>query len=163
MEETNITQQEKYDKGRHIFKKSIFIFSIIILFFGVFTLGYERGREKEKGGSESALSPKDALIINKEDNDRTIDFSLFWQAWNLLQEKYVDRGNLDAHTLFYGAIKGMLAATGDPYTTFFDPKENQAFQEDISGTFEGIGAEMGMKDNILTIIAPLEGMPAEKA
>ena len=64
---------------------------------------------------------------------------------------------------YYGAIKGMLAATGDPYTTFFSPKENRAFNEDISGIFEGIGAEMGIKDDVLTIIAPIEGMPAEKA
>lgn len=153
-----ITQNEE---GKRAFKKSLLFLFILLLFFGVFKLGYEKG----KGGNaqESILSPKDALIINKENQEKTIDFSLFWQAWNLLKEKYVDRGNLDAHTLFYGAIKGMLSATGDPYTTFFDPKENQAFQEDISGTFEGIGAEMGIKDDILTIIAPLEGMPAEKA
>lgn len=159
MEEVN--EEEVYKKGRHIFRRSLLFFCVVILFFGTFTLGYERG--KESSIKEAVLSPKDAVILNKDSQEKTIDFSLFWQVWDLLKEKYVDRGNLDAHTLFYGAIKGMLSATGDPYTTFFDPEENRAFQEDISGTFEGIGAEMGIKDNILTIIAPLEGMPAEKA
>ncbi|QQS20721.1 MAG: S41 family peptidase [Candidatus Moraniibacteriota bacterium] len=70
---------------------------------------------------------------------------------------------LDSTKLVYGAIKGMLAATDDPYTTFFDPEENKIFEEDLSGTFEGIGAEIGIKDKILTIVAPLEGMPAERA
>ncbi len=163
MEEKNIVTEEEYKRGSFIFKRSFILFFIIFLFFGVFFLGYERGRERERGINDAVLSPNDAIIINKENQDKTIDFSLFWQAWNLLKEKYVDRGKLDAHTLFYGAIRGMLAASGDPYTTFFDPKENQSFKEDISGTFDGIGAEMGIKDDTLTIIAPLEGMPAEKA
>ncbi|MFZ2299982.1 MAG: S41 family peptidase, partial [Candidatus Moraniibacteriota bacterium] len=111
----------------------------------------------------STLAPEDAIIINKKSQEKTIDFALFWKVWALLQDRYVDGGKLDARELFYGAIDGMLAATGDPYTTFFDPKENKAFQEDISGTFEGIGAEMGIKNDILTIIAPLEGTPAEKS
>ena len=81
----------------------------------------------------------------------------------MLKEKYVDADSLDAKNLLYGSIDGMLKATGDPYTTFFDPKETQEFNEEIEGSFEGIGAEIGMKDEILTIIAPLKGAPAEIA
>lgn len=150
------------DRGHRIFKRAFFAFFIVFLFAGVFWMGYERG----KGAivtPEATLSPEDAIIVNKKSQDNTIDFSLFWKVWGILQDKYVDKTKLDARELFYGAINGMLAATGDPYTTFFSPKENQAFNEDISGTFEGIGAEMGIKDDIITIIAPLEGMPAEKA
>ena len=92
-----------------------------------------------------------------------MDFALFWKVWDVLKEKYVDSSKLDAQKLFYGAIKGMLAATGDPYTNFFDPEENKKFNEDITGSFEGIGAEIGIKGGVLTVIAPLEGTPAEKA
>lgn len=95
--------------------------------------------------------------------DREIDFTLFWRVWDILKEKYLDREHLDAKALFYGAIDGMLSATGDPYTTFFSPKENQEFKEDLSGSFDGIGAEMGMKNEILTVIAPLDDSPAQKA
>jgi carboxyl-terminal processing protease len=65
--------------------------------------------------------------------------------------------------MLYGAIQGMLSSTGDPYTSFFDPSQTKEFSEDLSGSFEGIGAEMGIKQNVLTVIAPLSGSPSEKA
>lgn len=154
-----------YERGHKLFKQALVFFFGVFLIGGAFFIGYDRGRHQALSDASlgGTLSPDVAIILNKDSQDKTIDFSLFWKVWGLLKDKYVDNAKLDARALFYGAIKGMLAATGDPYTTFFDPKENQAFQEDISGTFEGIGAEMGMKNDILTIIAPLEGMPAEKA
>jgi len=92
-----------------------------------------------------------------------IDFDLFWQVWDTLKKEYVDRDKLNEKEMFYGAIKGMVAAAGDPYTVFMDPKLAVEFEESMSGTFEGIGAEIGIRKEILTIIAPLSGMPAEKA
>ena len=92
-----------------------------------------------------------------------VDFSLFWDAWRVIQEEYVGSDNLDHEAMLYGAIEGMVKAIGDPYTTFFPPEEEKLFREDISGSFEGIGAEIGLRDDILTIIAPLEGSPAQKA
>ncbi len=152
------------DRGHQVFKRAFVFFLILFLLGSAFWSGYERGKSVGGNTSQSteALAPEDAIIINKQSGDNTIDFSLFWKVWEILKDKYVDKSKLDARELFYGAIDGMLAATGDPYTTFFSPKENKEFNEDISGTFEGIGAEMGVKDNILTIIAPLEGAPAEK-
>lgn len=156
----------EYERGHRLFKKSFVFFFVLFLIGMAYWSGFEKGKNGSflgSSGTESVLSPDEAIILNKTSQDKTIDFSLFWKVWSLLKDKYVDNKNLDAHALFYGAIKGMLAATGDPYTTFFDPKENAAFEEDISGTFEGIGAEMGIKNEILTIIAPLDGTPAEKA
>ncbi|MBI2439646.1 MAG: S41 family peptidase [Candidatus Moranbacteria bacterium] len=157
--------QENYEQGHRLFKKAFVFFLVIFFLIVAFWYGYEEGKDVSLRGNESdaILSPKDAIIINKENKENVIDFALFWKVWGILKEKYVDNDTLDARELFYGAIDGMLAATGDPYTTFFDPEENKEFQEDISGTFEGIGAEMGIKNDILIIIAPLEGMPAEKA
>jgi carboxyl-terminal processing protease len=65
--------------------------------------------------------------------------------------------------MVYGAINGMLAATGDPYTVFLDPEQFAELNQELSGSFEGIGAEVGIKDEIVTIITPLEGSPAQKA
>lgn len=167
MEESQSVVDQKavssHDRGHRLFKRAFFIFFIILLFSGTYWFGYERGAEGATGVDMAPLSPDDAIIINKKSQEDTIDFSLFWKVWEILKDKYVDKTKLDAHELFYGAIDGMLAATGDPYTTFFSPKENQAFNEEISGTFEGIGAEMAMKDDVITIVAPLEGAPAEKA
>lgn len=143
-------------------KKKLFAGALLLLVFGYgigFTSGYkEHAREHPK-----FLGIDAAQFVNTDNQDLTIDFSLFWKVWKLLQEKYVDADSLDAHTLFYGAINGMLQATGDPYTTFFSPEEQKSFEEELNGTFEGIGAEMGIQDGTLTVIAPLEGMPAEAA
>ncbi len=92
-----------------------------------------------------------------------IDFSLFWRVWDSLKSNYVDKDKLSDKQMFYGAIKGMVASAKDPYTVFMDPVVAREFQEDLQGTFEGIGAEIGMKNDLLTIIAPLPEMPAEKA
>lgn len=154
-----------YEHGHKLFKKTFVFFFIVFLIGMAFWSGYEQGKKSpySYSQSENPVAPSEAIILNKNNRDKTIDFGLFWKVWGILKAKYVDREALDAHKLLYGAIDGMLSATGDPYTTFFDPEENKEFQEDISGTFEGIGAEMGVKNEILTIIAPLEGMPAEKA
>ena len=77
--------------------------------------------------------------------------------------KYVDHDSLDAQDMINGAINGMLSATGDPYTVFLDEERFTALNEELNGSFEGIGAEVGIKDNILTIVAPLEDSPAQKA
>src|SRR3989338_2355655 len=65
--------------------------------------------------------------------------------------------------MFYGALKGLVESSGDPYTVFMEPKLAKEFASDLAGTFEGIGAEIGKKNDIITIVAPLSGMPAEKA
>lgn len=137
-----------------------FIWVLIIFLIG-FGIGHYQAN-RQTVSSDEVLHPDNVLFINKEGKEK-IDFSLFWKVWDLLGEKYVGRADLDANKLFYGAIKGMLAASGDPYTTFFTPEEQKAFHEDISGIFEGIGAEMALRDGIITIVAPLEGMPAESA
>lgn len=92
-----------------------------------------------------------------------VDFSLFWDAWRMVQQKYVNRTDLDPQKMVYGAIEGMLNSLGDPYTTFFDPAEAQRFMEDVSGSFEGIGAEIGLRNGVITIIKPLDNSPASKA
>ncbi|MFA5359424.1 MAG: S41 family peptidase [Patescibacteria group bacterium] len=91
-----------------------------------------------------------------------VDFNLFWNVWDLLKKDYVDQDKLDDKTMFYGALKGLVESTGDPYTIFMEPKMAKEFSDDLAGTFEGIGAELGKRNNIITIIAPLADMPAEK-
>lgn len=95
---------------------------------------------------------------------KEIDFDLFWQVWNKLEEKYLVKEDIDQEKMFYGAIQGMTASLGDPYTVFLPPKENKQVKEDLNGSFEGVGIRLGFnKDKRLTVIAPVKGMPAESA
>ncbi len=157
------TVESKRNKQRRAFP----VVTVVLLMALSFWAGIEKGSRSYSGAASSSvldtiLSSKNECISDKNGNN-SVDFSLFWKSWDLLKDKYVDKGSLDANEMMYGAIKGMLASTGDPYTTFFDPKENKSFQEELSGSFAGIGAEVGMKDNVLTIIAPLDDSPAQKA
>lgn len=93
----------------------------------------------------------------------TLDFSLFWDAYSKLQQKFIDPAKIDNQKIIYGAIEGMTKSLGDPYTSFFDPSQAKRFQQDLSGSFEGIGVEIGIKKNQLTVVAPLEGTPGQKA
>lgn len=100
--------------------------------------------------------------------DPSLDFTDFWKVYNVLNARFVQTHGTSTpptkEQLVEGAIQGMTAVYGDPYTVFFPPQESKAFQEQITGNFDGIGAEIGLnKDNILTVIAPLKGSPAEKA
>ncbi|HEX8974771.1 MAG TPA: S41 family peptidase [Patescibacteria group bacterium] len=165
MNETEMKQEVKTEQnGNGLAIRRFFqISGLVLILIVVYWSGFQRGIQR---GQAEALPVKiDSAVFKNTSQgaDNSLDFSLFWNVWNLLKSKYVDTANLDAHKLFYGAIKGMLAATGDPYTTFFDPQENKQFNEDITGNFEGIGAELGIKSGVLTIIAPLDGTPAQKA
>jgi carboxyl-terminal processing protease len=103
-------------------------------------------------------------LENKElGQPEEVDFSLFWDAWHIIEERFVDRNDLDRQNMVYGAITGMVNSLDDPYTVFMEPVESKKFEDDISGSFEGIGAEIGIRKGILTIIAPLKGTPADKA
>ncbi len=157
------TQPEEFQRYKKRMTRYFLQITFFVLFsMAVFSVGFQRGANNNK--LVAPIPIESATFKNKEQGaDNAIDFSLFWNVWDLLKSKYVDTGSLDAKKLYYGAIKGMMEATGDPYTTFFDPSENKKFGEDISGNFEGIGAELSIKGGILTVVAPLQGTPAEKA
>jgi len=92
-----------------------------------------------------------------------VDFSLFWETWNVLKEKFYQPEKFDTQKMTEGAISGMVKSLGDPYTSFFNPQETKEFFEEALGTFEGIGIEIDKKKEELVVIAPLEGTPAKRA
>ncbi len=83
------------------------------------------------------------------------------KIYDILRKKY--DGKLDTKTLEEGLQKGLVDAVGDPYTTYFTQKEAEQFADDLNGTFTGIGAELGMQNKQLVVIAPVDGSPAQKA
>jgi carboxyl-terminal processing protease len=129
-------------------KFSILFFSLFII-ISTFFLGTYVGQ------SQASIKNPDA------------DLTLFWKVWGILDEKYVSHSTstpaVTEQDRIYGAIEGMTKSLGDPYTVFFPPEESKAFNEEISGNFEGVGMEIGLKEKVLTVIAPLKGTPAERA
>jgi len=89
-------------------------------------------------------------------------FAPFWESWQLLHENFVDQP-LDDVALMRGAIRGMLAATGDKHTSYMDPSEFKQANASMEGEYEGIGAWVDTTGDYLTIIAPMKGSPAEAA
>ncbi len=90
-------------------------------------------------------------------------FSPFWKAWTILDDKYVEAASTTAQDKVWGAIQGLASSYDDPYTVFLPPVEAKMFEEDISGNFEGVGMELGIKDGQLRVVAPIKDSPAERA
>jgi len=115
------------------------------------------------GASQRPAIEKVIGLENKETlKPQEINFGLFWDVWSRLQEKFVDKNKLDNQKMVYGAIAGMVSALGDPHTVFLPPEENKRFQDDISGSFDGIGAEIGIRKGSLVVVSPLKDSPAER-
>lgn len=124
---------------------------------GAFYLGYQRGTEY----------PKTIVIENLTniDDGQKIEtnFGIFWEAWDLIKKEYINGPETADKNLVYGAISGLVNSLGDPNTVFLPPEDSKKFEEDVTGNFGGIGAEIGVKKDQLMIIAPLKNTPAEKA
>lgn len=95
--------------------------------------------------------------------DGSVDLSPFWKTWRILNEKHIDADDIDTEEKVWSTIQGLAASFKDPYTVFFPPEEAKEFEEEISGNFQGVGMEVGMKDEKITVVAPLKGTPAERA
>lgn len=126
----------------------------------VFMLGWNAGIHHH----ETQENPStEATITNASGETEKVNMRLFWDTWNILSNNYVDPHSLVTEDMIYGAIKGMVYSLKDPYTAFMTPKENKEFQETLQGHLEGIGAELTLKNGMLTVISPLKNSPAQKA
>ncbi len=102
------------------------------------------------------------------------DFSPVWKAWNVIDERFVDAYATstdaiatttpeEAQDRIWGMIQGLAGSLNDPYTVFLPPSEAEVFNDDISGSFEGVGMEISIRDNTLTVVSPLKGTPASES
>jgi len=139
--------------------------ALIVLIAALLGVGFYSGLRFEKLRSDNSAEKIATEIINKNAGQpSSVDFSLFWTVLDKLEEKFVDQGKLtDKRKLVYGAIEGMVNAADDPYTVFLEPVESKKFEEQIQGSFGGVGIELGIRKNLLTVITPIKNTPAEKA
>ena len=114
---------------------------VLLILGGTFFLGYRSG-QKHIGSIDSLQTVSNKTVGEPQD----VDFSIFWKTWNILNEKYVPTHSSTTpptEEKVYGAIQGLTASFGDPYTVFFPPVQNDIFQSAVRGNFEGVGMEVG--------------------
>lgn len=142
------------------FRNTIYGLSLLLLAGGI---GYWLG-QREIAVKWQSYKPE-VLIVNKAvpAENKDINFNLFWEVWNKLEKEYLDEGSVDKQKMFYGAISGMTASLGDPYTVFLPPKKQEEAREELAGEFGGVGIQLGFKDEKLVVIAPLDDTPAKSA
>ncbi len=102
-------------------------------------------------------------VVTETDAESGPDFSLLKEAWDVVYEEYVEQEKLDAETLLRGAIKGMVDALDDPYSSYMDREAYEMSASDLTGKFEGIGAYVGYDEGRIVIISPISGSPADEA
>lgn len=149
---------------KYNFKRLGLALFLVLLSGSLFLSGFYFGAgvNKEKQFPTMAYS-EEARRAALDGDKESFDFNLYFEVWHNIKTSHVDKNKLKDRDLFYGSLEGLAAATGDPYTIFMSPELTSEFYEDLSGTFEGIGAEIGLRDDMITVVAPLDGMPAQKA
>ena len=140
-------------------KKVLVIVTLVILVLASTGFGFYLGQQDAEKRIINNIFTQGA----SDQETKNLDFTLFWNVWQSLKEKFIDQNRFVNQKMLYGAISGMVRSLNDPYTVFMDPEESKKFLEDVSGKFEGVGMEVGQKKGQLQIIAPLEGTPAQKA
>ncbi|MFA6918617.1 MAG: S41 family peptidase [Patescibacteria group bacterium] len=166
----------KYLKIKFQTKVSLWLVMVLIcLVFasGVFAGGsnflINNGNDVIKGIDVNASSSSSTLgsIINSNGKipdylTKDVDFNLYWKVWDLINKNHYTK-NIPETQLFYGSLAGMVASLNDPYSVFMTPQDASDFQHDLNGNFEGIGAEIAIKNNMLIVVSPLPDTPALKA
>lgn len=105
-----------------------------------------------------------ATAVAQSNPDMPKEFDVFWEAWAIIQAHFIDREVLDTKELTYGAIQGLVTALGDEgHTTFLTPSELEHQRSAMAGSFSGIGAQLGIKEGLPVIVAPIDGSPAAEA
>ncbi len=134
-------------------------FSLLVTFILLFGAGLFVGRYVMPASEFTYTDP--LQFVSVEGGQRQLIFPTYWEAWDHLQNSFI--GELDDTKLFYGAVAGMVRAAGDDYTVFSPPADTKQFEETINGSFSGVGIEIGFRNGVIAVIAPLDGSPASKA
>ena len=153
-------EENKDNKGKSKYKKPLIIIAIVIVFLFSNFMFFYMGNILAFNGL-SLISVSDSVANDVSEVKDVKKYELLFQVRDALLTKY--DGEIDDDTLLESAIKGMTKSLNDPYTVFMNAEEYKSFTEQSEGHFVGIGAQLGIKDDKVTVVAPIEGSPAEKA
>jgi len=130
------------------------VLALLIAFAGGIYLGVSGNTPFAGASTDSSIPPEQ------------VDFGPLYRSWNILEENFssgTTTATTSAEERVWGAIRGLADSYGDPYTVFFSPDEKEFFETEVRGDFQGVGMEIGIKNGVLTVIAPLKGTPAYRA
>ncbi|HKL17027.1 MAG TPA: S41 family peptidase [Patescibacteria group bacterium] len=153
----NKNKSNKNPKSKNSKSVGIFFYTIII-----FIIAFLAGNFFNHTIYPRFLTPSWEEISVPKTVDKNLPFNLIWEVWETAQEDYVEQPVSDKD-LFYGSLGGIIKSLDDPYSTFFNPEDADFFLDTMSGDFEGVGIEITIKDNYLTVISPLPETPAKRA
>ncbi len=143
--------------GKYSLSKSLLTTLVIVSVVGSFGIGMFVGKK---------INDRSSVMAPTAETDE-LDMDPFWKALDILETKFVSTTASSSipggPEKVYGAIAGLTDSYGDPYTVFFPPKEAKTFEDDVRGDFGGIGVEIGIKEKVLSVIAPLKDTPGERA
>lgn len=146
------------------------IFPLIALPLFTLILGWQVGMRTAQKEVTDLQTRLDSLYVNATESGATVtdpqkdvNIGLLWGVWNLMLDKYIDTAGLNAQQMVYGAVRGMVASAGDPYTLFMTPDENVDFRDSLNGDLEGIGAELTVNNENIVIVGIVKGSPAERS
>lgn len=158
--------------GRNKKRRVSILFEAVVLLL-IFALGSTLGFRYASGAfgklpylpepisqTSSNFTPSKLTNTFQPEDFEEVDFQQFWQVWRLLEQEYVDPEKIQAKELVDGAIRGLAAGVGDPYTTYLPPADKKRTDEDLSGSFYGVGISLGYIDGTLAVMAPLKDSPA---
>lgn len=145
--------------------------SLLLIILGSFAQFRYRLVERVLGDSAASFSyqaqnPPSSQVVNTQvpqERQSQVDFGIFWEVWNYLERDYLEPEKVSATEMVNGAVRGMAASLGDPYTAYLPPTENERSGQDLAGAFYGVGIELGYKEGVLAVVAPLDGSPADVA
>jgi len=149
----------------------IFVALLLSFLFGYYLRNNQNRIIQPKPFSDASVSEQEEKstsgeVVNQQERpeflNQQADFDLYWTVWKNIKNTYVDN-SIPETQLFYGSLQGMVSSLQDPYSVFLTPDITKQFQDEMSGRFEGIGAHIAIKNDVLVIVAPLPGTPAEKA
>lgn len=145
-------------------RKEIFLIVAGIIFVVAIGLSYYTGYKLGFSNPQTILvKGVSSETVDSKDAPEDIDFSVFWQVWQKIKDEHIKGDKIADQDMLYGAMKGLVDSLGDPNTMFFKPDDSKKFEEDVEGSFGGVGMELGMKGEDIVVIAPLEDSPAAKA
>lgn len=135
-----------------------------VVIVGVFLAGAFVGTVRSDSFAASFVT---TVVLGSENAPEDVDLTPLWKAWRILDSSFVaatpSSSPATRQEQVWSAIEGLTSSYNDPYTVFLPPEETKQFEEDISGNFEGVGMEIGIRENVLVVVAPLPDSPAKNA